>query len=94
MKEGGSTLTEDQNHGDVVVLIDEDGTEHEFSVLEYLEIEEQVYVVLLPEENPEEGAFVFRVEVDDDGEEVLTDIEDDDEFDRVVNVLESEELEQ
>ena len=87
-------MTEDQNHGDVVVLIDEDGTEHEFSVLEYLEIEEQVYVVLLPEENPEEGAFVFRVEVDDDGEEVLTDIEDDDEFDRVVNVLESEELEQ
>ncbi len=77
---------------DIIVLVDEDDTEHTFTVLEYVEIEEQVYAVLLPEENPEEGAFIFRVEVDENGEEILMDIEDDEEFEREVEVLESDEL--
>ena len=77
---------------DIIVLVDEDDTEHTFTVLEYVEIEEQVYAVLLPEENPEEGAFIFRVEVDENGEEILMDIGDDEEFERVVEVLESDEL--
>ena len=53
----------------------------------------QVYAVLLPEENQEDGAYIFRVEVDENGEDILMDIEDDDEFERVVSVLESDDWE-
>ena len=35
------------------------------------------YAVLLPEDDPESGAVIFRVETEN-GEEVLYDIEDDD----------------
>lgn len=83
----------DFDMGDSIVLVDEDDQEHTFTILEYLEIDEQLYAVLLPDENPEEGAFVFRVETDDDGEEVLMDIEDDAEFEMVVGILESEDFE-
>lgn len=84
---------EDFELDDTIVLIDEDNIEHSFTVLEYLEIDEQVYAVLLPDENPEDGAYIFRVETDEDGEEILMDIEDDDEFERIVSILESEDLE-
>ena len=77
-------------HEDIIVLIDEDGTEHEFTILEYLEIDNQGYAVLLPDDDPEGGAVIFRVETDEDGEEILYDIEDDDEFERVISVLEAD----
>ncbi|HHU60599.1 MAG: DUF1292 domain-containing protein [Bacillota bacterium] len=83
----------DFGEGDSIVLVDEDDQEHTFTILEYVEIDEQLYAVLLPDENPEEGAFVFRVEVDEDGEEVLMDIEDDAEFEMVVGILESDDFE-
>lgn len=81
----------DLNLENTIVLVDEDGTEHEFVVLEYLEIEDQFYAVLLPEDDPEGEAFIFKVEVDESGEEFLMDIEDDEEFERIVAVLESDE---
>ena len=71
---------------DTIVLIDEDETEHVFTILEYLEIDEQLYAVLMPQDDQSEEAFIFRVEVDENGEETLTDIEDD------VAVLESDEV--
>ena len=87
--------TDDHDHyveNDSIVLVEEDDVEHTLTVWEYVEIDEQVYSVLLPEENPEEGAFIFKVEIDEDGEEILMDIEDDDEFEKVVAILESDEL--
>lgn len=75
----------------LIVLVDEDGTEHQFMVLEYLEMDDQFYAVLLPEDNPEGDAFIFKVEEDENGDEFLMDIEDDEEFERIVAVLESDE---
>lgn len=76
-----------------IVLVDEDGTEHTFTILESVEIDEQIYAVLMPEDSVDDEAYIFKVEVDESGEEILMDIEDDDEFQRVVAVLESDELE-
>jgi uncharacterized protein YrzB (UPF0473 family) len=77
---------------DTIVLIDEDETEHEFTILEYLEIDEQLYAVLVPKDDASEEAFIFRVEVDENGEETFMDIEDDDEFARVAAILEADEI--
>lgn len=73
---------------EVITLVDEDGQEHNFTLLDIVSVDEQRYAVLLPEEDPEEGAVIFRIDTDEEGEDLLVDIEDDDEFERVVSALE------
>ncbi len=82
---------------DRITLVDDEGHEHEFTLVDVVEVDRRRYAVLLPEEDPEEGAYVFRLDRDADGEEILVNVEDDDEFDRVVHALEEqgdEELDQ
>lgn len=83
-------MTHDHNHDhdhefdeDTLVLIDEHGVEHEFVLLDQLEVDNKQYVVVMPTEGSDDAAFIFKVEVDEDGEEYLFDIEDDDEYERV-----------
>lgn len=78
---------------EVVTLIDEEGQEHAFTVLDIVEVSENRYAVLLPEEDPDEGAVIFRIETDAEGEDLLVDIEEDEEFDRVVAALEEMDAE-
>lgn len=74
-----------------ITLVDEDGHEHRFNLLNVLEVEGLKYAVMLPEtpqEDEDEEAVIFRIDTDEAGEEVLVDIEDDDEFAKVCEVLE------
>jgi uncharacterized protein YrzB (UPF0473 family) len=64
-----------------ITLVDDEGNQHEFTLVEVIEVAAQRYAVLQPED-PEEAAVVFRVE----GETLLP-IADDAEFDRVVEAL-------
>lgn len=76
-----------------IVLVDEEGHEHRFNLLDIVEVENAKYAVMVPEiqntetEEEEEEAVIFRIETDENGEEVLVDIEDDDEFIKVREVL-------
>lgn len=75
-----------------VTLEDEEGNSHEFEVYDVLEVDDTRYALLIPvnpEEGEEETAYLFRFDVDEDGEEVLTSVEDDDEWDRVEAFLEA-----
>ena len=65
---------------DVITLLDEEGVEHEFSIVDVLEVSERRYAILQPLEAGEEPdtAVIFRMEGD-----ALVTIEDDDEFERV-----------
>ena len=79
-------LEEEEFEVNFVTLIDEDGTEREFEVLQIMEVEGKQYVVIAPPEGEEDEdeALVFRLEVDPETkEELLVDIEDDDEWDTV-----------
>lgn len=67
----------------IIVLTDEDGTEHEFEVLEVLEVEQKTYAILQPTDTKDDEAIILRLEKDDEGQDVLVNIEDDDEWDRV-----------
>jgi len=67
--------------GETITLLDEDGNSHEFTLVEVIEVQAHRYAVLQPED-AEEGAVLFRVEG-----ETLTPVEDDEEFDRVVDAL-------
>lgn len=77
---------------DLLTLVDEGGEEHQFSLVDLIELEEHRYALMIPagEEKAaeeEEEAYIFRLETDDKGEDVLVDIEDEDEFDRVCAVF-------
>jgi uncharacterized protein YrzB (UPF0473 family) len=87
-------MSEESN---VITLVDDDGKEHRFDLLNIVEVDEIRYAVMVPEgtdlesteeeEEEEEEAVIFRIETDEEGEEVLVDIEDDAEFEKVCDYL-------
>ena len=88
-----------EENGQIVTLVDEDGFEQEFEVVFTLEMDQNEYAVLIPiveqddaeDEELEAEAYIFRMEKDPlDEELVLVAVEDDDEFDRVAALYESE----
>ncbi len=90
----------------VLVLVDEEGVEHEFELLAELEIEDATYRVLVPlddfdEENEEDEeneveVVILKVVLDEEGNEFLSDIEDDEEWEKVADawqeLVDSEEV--
>lgn len=74
---------------EVLTLTDEEGNEHEFSVIDIIEMDGSEYAILLPlEEGDEEGedeAIILKIVTDEDGNEVLQDIEDDEEWEKVAD---------
>ena len=84
-------MSEDmQNMGpDLLTLVDEEGKEHEFEIIDTAEMDGSEYVALIPVFGDEEdalqdsGELVILKVTEEDGEEVLDAIEDDDEFDKV-----------
>ncbi|MDR7521026.1 MAG: DUF1292 domain-containing protein [Armatimonadota bacterium] len=69
---------------DIVTLQDEDGREHRFNLVDTLEVDGRRYAVLLPEDEEDAAAVIFRME----GEDRLVPIDDDDELNRVMAALE------
>lgn len=83
----------DEEEYPILVLVDEDGEEHEFELLAELEIEDQNYRVLIPvdeeevnlEDDEEVEVVILKVVYDEDGNEFLSDIEDDEEWEKVAD---------
>ncbi len=71
---------------DVIKLLDEDGAEHEFSVVDVLEVGARRYAILQPLAGGEDAdtAVIFRMEDD-----ALVTIEDDAEFEQVRQAFEA-----
>lgn len=88
----------------ILVLVDEDGEEHEFELLAEFELETNIYRVLIPlfsfegeeEDDEEVEVVILKVVFDEEGNEFLSDIEDDEEWEKVADVwqelVESEEI--
>jgi uncharacterized protein YrzB (UPF0473 family) len=91
---------------EVITIIDEDNNEHDVMIYDIVELDGQRYAIVVPliddEENTEDledpedegdgDAFVLKIEQDEDGEDILVEI-DDDEWEKVrdacMEVLES-----
>ncbi len=89
-------MADEQNRGleeqdeEIVVLTDEDGNEHEYTIVQVLKVDGKDYAVLLPvepENEDDEAAVILRID-QEDGEDVLAEIEDDEEFERVAEAWE------
>ncbi len=87
-----------EGEADVIVLTDEKGQEHEFELLEILQVGDREYAVVAPldedeeeDEDLEDGeAIILRVETDENGDRIFTDIEDDEEWQRVADAWDAE----
>ena len=69
----------DELEQDWIILMDDDGNEYRYSLERLLEVEDRKYVILVPEiqeSEDEEEAHVFRLDTDEDGEEILVDVEE------------------
>ncbi|HAA37595.1 MAG TPA: DUF1292 domain-containing protein [Firmicutes bacterium] len=74
---------------ELVTLVDEEGHEHEFMLLDIIMVNDHEYAIMLPVSSEEEDAaeeeqeaIVFRID-DSDGEQSLTVVEDDEEWEAV-----------
>ena len=81
---------------DFITLTDEDGNEFELEHLDTVEYNGQTYMACLPAEMSLEDAyelFILKVELEDDGEEVLVSLDDEDEEAEMFQIF-SERLEE
>ncbi|MGI5892357.1 MAG: DUF1292 domain-containing protein [Bacillota bacterium] len=77
---------------ELITLVDEEGKKHEFEVEAILDFEDEKYAVLLPMDeeyaNTNE-AIIMKFGKDDDGEEVLFDIESDEEWNKIADAYDN-----
>ncbi|UNC92588.1 DUF1292 domain-containing protein [Candidatus Contubernalis alkaliaceticus] len=83
-----------EERNEVLTLVDEEGKEHLFSIVDLIVVEEKEYAILLPFEKVEEPdggaadeAVIFRVLQDEQGQ-VLMVVEDDQEWENVATAWE------
>ena len=78
---------------DIITLEDDDGVEYTFEVLDRIETDDARYVALLPVyDDPmimvdDYGELVILRVAEENGEEYFEDIEDDDEYDMIVDAF-------
>lgn len=72
-----------------VVLTDEDGNEVEFEHIDSVEMNGETYMAFIPAEIPvdDEAEVVILKVVEENGEEILASVDDDDEADRVYEIV-------
>lgn len=79
---------------DLYTLVDEEGEEQVFELMDTYEEDDRLYYALVPYyDNPEEMAeadtelVVLRSEEDENGEETLATIDDDEEYERIGKIF-------
>lgn len=71
-----------------ILLKDEEGQEHEFLVVDILEVDDEEYAILLPVVDTSGEAIVLKIGKDEEGREILCAIEDEEEWERVAEAWE------
>ena len=79
---------------DLISLVDEDGTEYEFEIIDEVDYKDGHYYALVPQfDRPEDGIFadetymIFEAVEDEDGEPQLAEIDDDDLLDELAAIF-------
>jgi uncharacterized protein YrzB (UPF0473 family) len=84
-------MVDNNNEIEVLALTDEDGSVVEFEFIGTVELDGKEYYALVPLEDNDEGAYIIlRAEDAEDGDLNLVTIDDDDEYDRVADLVEDE----
>lgn len=82
-------MTQEMENENIITLLDDDDNPIDFEIIEMLEISGKNYAFLLPlnteDEAEEDEAVIFRIDKSDDGDEIFAYIEDDAEWEMVVD---------
>ena len=79
---------------DLVTVVDDEGNQHQFEVLDAIETDTGRFVALVPVyDNPadlieDDGELVILTVKEENGEDLLLPIEDDDEFEEIAEIFE------
>ena len=73
---------------DKIILLDEFGREQEFIILATFGLDDTDYAALLPADDIEGLTYILRMETDDNGDLLLTGIDDDEELQDAIDVYE------
>lgn len=79
---------------EVITLIDEEGAEIDFTVIDIIEVDGFEYAILLPVEEESDEAIILKIISGDDGNELLVDIEEDEEWEKVADAWEEKVAEE
>jgi uncharacterized protein YrzB (UPF0473 family) len=71
----------------IITMLDEDGEKIDFELIEIIELDENKYALLAPI-GEEDDAFVYKIEVIDGKEQYIA-VEDEEEFERVLEEYDS-----
>ncbi|MBP1737383.1 MAG: hypothetical protein H6Q60_1264 [Oscillospiraceae bacterium] len=75
---------------DFITVTDENGEDHELELLDSIIEHDKTYLALLPadmnEDDPDFGIIILRVE-EENGEEVLVDVDNEDELNRIYEIF-------
>ena len=88
-----NNIPETEDYGnDIVTLVDENGKETEFEIVDSLVTENNEYFALIPTEtsdnlSDDDGQLVILKVVEEDGAEFLEPIEDDEEFEEISEIF-------
>ena len=75
---------------DIITITDEDGVEYVLEILATMEIDDTTYYALVPaqtEDDDDDLEVSILKAVEEDGEEILCAIEDEDELERVYDIM-------
>ena len=92
MTKQNNNLPEEDYGNDFITLVDGNGKETEFEIVDSLVTENNEYFALIPVETAEnvdsdDGELVILKVVEENGEEFLDEIEDDDEFAEISEIF-------
>lgn len=73
---------------DRIVLLDELGEEQEFIILATFGLDDEDYAALIPADELEGFTYILRMETDENGELLLSGIEDDEELQDAIEAYE------
>jgi uncharacterized protein YrzB (UPF0473 family) len=79
---------------DLLTLTDEEGIEMEFQILDQIDTEEGHFLALLPveeaDDEDENGAYyILKEEIDENGESMLAEVEDEALLDRLAEIFQA-----
>ncbi len=90
-----SIENEQDYEADLVVLLDDEGNEHEFEIIDEIETDDGYFMALIPTLNDAEDDvadadeyYIFEL-VNVDGEEQLSEVEDEALLDKLADIFES-----
>ena len=79
---------------DLVTVVDEEGNQHQFEIVDAIETDDGRYVALLPiyddpdEQVNDDGELIILEVADEDGEELLVPIDDEETFEEIAEIFE------